>query len=55
LRNNGPWGTFYRLREAVEGTGDVRSLVGGVEINSVRYKAENEGGQSTGWPIDEVK
>jgi hypothetical protein len=25
VRNNGPWGTFYRLGEAVEGTGGVGS------------------------------
>jgi hypothetical protein len=26
-----------------------------VEINSVRYKAEKRGEESTGWPVDEGK
>jgi hypothetical protein len=29
VRDGNPWGTFYRLREAVEGTGDVGSLAAG--------------------------
>jgi hypothetical protein len=27
----------------------------GVEINSIRYKAEKRGGESTGWPVGEGK
>jgi hypothetical protein len=38
VRNNGPWGAFYRLKEVVEGTGDVRSPARGVEINLVSRK-----------------
>jgi hypothetical protein len=55
VRNNGPWGTFYRLGEVVEGPGNIRLPWQGVEINSVCYKAEKRGGESMGWPVDEGK
>jgi hypothetical protein len=29
VRNNGPWGTFYRLGEVVEGPGNIRLPVAG--------------------------
>jgi hypothetical protein len=42
-------GRQWRGREAL---GHQRR---GVEINSIRYKAEKWGGESTRWPVDEGK